>query len=318
MKKKHLGIIAITATVILCLVLARMGSFHHSDHSGTSDEASTVSGVLPHKDGWELGEKGVSYYRNHEKVTGWFYVRRATYYFDKAGYMVTGWAKISGKIYYFRDDGKMLGDGWMTDDYGTHYLEADGAAACGKKEIDDQIYLFSDKGVLLKNRWVGNSYAGEDGIMVTDQDIDGLYIDENGERIFEGTFGSGGCLYMPSVGVEVPSYKTAGDEEGQRITDRENCAARLTSFHMPVIADHKNQGFEAIKDCVPGETTAFLLTEKKVRQYRCLAIFTGFNAERDITDQEGVSIDDYDADLCLYTCNEDWKHVTIVLFEKYH
>lgn len=268
------------------------------------------------KTGWvTLGDDSY-YFTDTDMTRGWYDEDNSRYYFSQDGKMVTGWIRIDGNFYYFTDKGKMMRNGWFADGNTDYYLFADGHAACGQTKLDGRIYCFSDTGRLLKNTWTGNSYAGEDGTLQTSCTIDGLRVDKKGRKIYDGDYGDGGSLYIPTLGVKVPAWKTEGGSEGQRITDAANSAALLTSFKMPVIADHKNQGFEAIKSSVPEDTIAFVLTPDSVTEYLCSSIFTGTNVENDILDSTGKSIDGLSSDLCLYTCNENWRHVTIVLFQK--
>ena len=268
------------------------------------------------KTGW-ITLSGNTYYFTPDGIkTGWFDYDGARYYFSQKGIMAAGWNKIQGKMYNFDEKGRLRRDGWFEDDYGSYYLHKDGHAATGRTEIGNVSYCFSERGLLLRNKWVGNSFYGSDGSLQTNRDIDGLWVDEKGDKVFYGSYGSGGSLYIPTVQIQVPAYLTPGGSKGQEITDRADSAASLTSFNKPVIADHKNQGFEQIKSCLPATTRAFLLTEDTVTEYICSAICTGTNTEHDILDSSGVSIDDRKADLVLYTCNEDWRHVTIVFFRK--
>lgn len=266
--------------------------------------------------GWIYLPEGTWYFDEDGMKTGWFKEGNSKYYFDKTGHMMTGWIRVDGRIYNFRENGQLRNDGWYDDESGTYYLTSDGHAVSGKTTIGGQTYLFSDSCKLLRNTWSGNNYAGDDGSMQTSCNVDGLNIDEHGDKVYNSSYGSGGSLFMPSISLQVPAWLTEGGEEGQEITDRFNSAAYLTSFNKPVIADHKNQGFEAIKGCIPESTVAFLLTPDSVCEYICTAVFNGSNVENDLLDPAGVSIDDREADLCLYTCNENWRHVTIVLFRK--
>ena len=271
-------------------------------------------GVL--QTGWIHLSEDTYYFDENGMKTGWFEDKHRTWYFTEDGKMLTGWGKISGRLYNFREDGTLRNDGWYQEGQNTYYLNPDGHASSGRAIIDNQVYFFSDSCRMFQNCWVGNSYAGEDGVMVRSLSIDGLSVDDAGVKVYHGSYGSGGSLYIPSLSLKVPVYLTPGGPEGQDITDRGNSAACLTSFRMPVIADHKNQGFEAIKQCLPGRTIAFVLTPDSVTEYVCTSLCVGSNVEDDILDAAGKTIDDSGADLCLYTCNEDWKHVTIVFFRK--
>lgn len=85
------------------------------------------------------------------------------YFTQKAspGYAV-GWKKIGKYHYYFN-----------TDKY----------AAVGWKLIKNDWYYFNAKGRMLSGIWIDDSYLGADGKMVKNTVIDGILIDENGNRI---------------------------------------------------------------------------------------------------------------------------------------
>ena len=268
------------------------------------------------KTGWVNTEEGKYYISEEGMLTGWQEIDGNRYCFAPDGIMRTGWVREEGNLYCLGPDGVMRTSEWIREDRATYYVKEDGRAASGKTDIDGKTYLFTKDCLLARNAWVGNSHADKHGVMETDTLVDGLAIDGKGNKIFDGAYGDGGNLFIPSVGVEVPLYKTEGDEHGQEITDRGYSAALLTSFAMPVIADHKNQGFERIKTCLPNKTKALILTRNQVEEYLCTARMVGSNVEDDILDDQGNSIDYSGADLCLYTCNEDWRHVTIVLFDK--
>ena len=268
------------------------------------------------KTGWVESDGAKYYFSPDGMETGWQEIDGAVYFFSASGIMKTGWMKEEGNLYCLGPDGVLRTGEWIREDKGTYYVKEDGKAARGKTVIDGKTYLFDSHCLLARNAWVGNSHADRHGIMETNCRVDGLDIDGNGNKVFDGAYGDGGNLYIPSVEVEVPLYKTEGDQHGQDITDRGYSAAMLTSFAMPVIADHKNQGFERIKSCIPDRTKALILTKNQVKVYICTDIVQGSNVEDDILDDQGKSIDYSGADLCLYTCNEDWRHVTIVFFDE--
>ena len=270
----------------------------------------------PRRTGWITYEGETYFMGKKDRTTGWMEDKGRRYYFDREGRMVTGWFVLGGNRYLFDKKGALITNKWHQEDANTYFLAGDGHAVSGKVKIKGQIYLFSDDCLLLRNQWLGNSYADEDGKMVRNTNIHGLPVDARGERVFHGDYGDAGCLLIPDTGVQVPLYENEGDDEGQVITDRQNSAVYFTSFRMPVIADHNNQGFEKIKGCIPDVTYAFVLTKNRVNEYQCTKICNGTNTLEDILDDRGVSVDYSGADLCLYTCNEDWRHVTVVFFDE--
>lgn len=280
-------------------------------------EGKYYSGEEGLQRGWAEIDGGRYYFdADGRMASGWIDVDGSRYCLGTDGRMITGWVREKGILYCLGEDGALRTSSWIEEDKGTYYVDKEGKAVSGKKTIEGTNYLFGKDCRLKRNVWVGNSHSDEDGVMETNCMVDGLFIDSKGNKVFGGTYGDGGNLFMDSAGIEVPLYKTEGDEHGQAITDRAYSAAWLTSFNMPVIADHKNQGFERIKSCIPGETKALILTKNTVTEYRCTDVIQGSNVEDDILDDQGVSIDESGADLCLYTCNEDWRHVTIVYFSR--
>lgn len=119
-----------------------------------------------------------------------------------------------------------------------------------------------------------------------------------------------GNFQIESVGINVKCY----DSHEQYIVDKKNSAAYFYGFGHYIIADHKNQGFDAIKSCSIG-TTATLTTENGIQTFVCIDKIKGHNTGKYLTDETGVSISEYhEGALVCYTCNENWQNITIVFF----
>lgn len=129
--------------------------------------------------------------------------------------------------------------------------------------------------------------------------------------------GSGyvGTLEVKSVGLQVKVYNVHQTEpytDSQTITDRKDSACMLELDGQVFIADHKNQGFDKIKQVTAGKTVATLGGKK----YRCVKKFNGRNEISQLVDNDGTNVTKYGADIVMYTCNQDWRHVTITLWNE--
>ena len=133
------------------------------------------------------------------------------------------------------------------------------------------------------------------------------------ERNFKEKYGYICNVISEDLGINVPvcSYMTC-DYSPQYLTDKENCAAFIYMCRKEVIADHKHQGFDKIKLAKPGKTT---LTFDN-NTYICIDKFNGHNTGKELTDQNYKFIDmSFPGTLILYTCNDNWKNVTITLWD---
>lgn len=87
--------------------------------------------------------------------------------------------------------------------------------------------------------------------------------DLDAAMINQGTYGR---LVIPDVGINVALNLVPSGEE-QAVTDRKDSAAWIPWGRETLIADHKNQGFDAIKKCVPGKTKAYIGTTEGITTY---------------------------------------------------
>lgn len=136
-----------------------------------------------------------------------------------------------------------------------------------------------------------------------------------------GGAGNAGTLYIPSVGLTVPIYEgTWNLSADQAIVDRQNSAVYGPAGYYACcdfIADHTDQGFSKIKEAEPGWTKAYVVrTDGSVQTYICTDKFKGHNTGDDLTDWSGNSIKQNNAGgLGMYTCNENWRNITIVFWQ---
>jgi outer membrane biosynthesis protein TonB len=119
-----------------------------------------------------------------------------------------------------------------------------------------------------------------------------------------------GRFKISSVGVNVACY--AGSE--QSIVDAQDSAAYFYGFGHIIIGDHKHQGFSAIKSCSVG-TKARMVTKNGTETFTCVGKIQGHNTGYELTDANYVPINNlYPGSIACYTCNDNWKNVTIVFF----
>ena len=120
-----------------------------------------------------------------------------------------------------------------------------------------------------------------------------------------------GRFKIPAVGVNVACYASSS----QATVDAADSAAYFyTSGHL-TIADHKHQGFSAIRSCSKGMKGS-LSTSSGTKNYICVDRINGHNTGYELTDANYNSIDSmYPGTLVLYTCNENWQNVTIVFLK---
>ena len=120
-----------------------------------------------------------------------------------------------------------------------------------------------------------------------------------------------GRFKIPAVGVNVACYASSS----QATVDAADSAAYFyTSGHL-TIADHKHQGFSAIRSCSKG-MKASLSTSSGTKNYICVDRINGHNTGYELTDANYNSIDSmYPGTLVLYTCNENWQNITIVFLK---
>lgn len=119
-------------------------------------------------------------------------------------------------------------------------------------------------------------------------------------------YGDIGRLYVSNINVAL--YE--GLE--QEICDTIDSACYKMHKGVIIIADHSHQGFDAIKDCRPGDVCVVRYEDGTADVYECTVYEpNGKNLKNDLADSNGTSIFDSGADMIMYTCNEDWENVTI-------
>nr|WP_027871476.1 hypothetical protein [[Eubacterium] cellulosolvens] len=131
--------------------------------------------------------------------------------------------------------------------------------------------------------------------------------------------GSAGGFCSPDLGINVQLYSTPLEADGgtyaQAIVDAEGQAASFSLNGHTCIADHWNQGFEAINNAVPDSTRAILMQGGVPTEYVCVANIQGHNTESDLTDNNYNTIDSIcPGTIVLYTCHGCWQNITITFW----
>lgn len=120
-------------------------------------------------------------------------------------------------------------------------------------------------------------------------------------------------LTIPSVGVNVACFWA--NSNLQSYVDASDSAAFFNYGYQDVIADHRHQGFSAMKGSAIG-SYAYLDYGSYKKTYVCVANFKGHNTGSSLTDLEGNDIAYMnEGGIAMYTCNENWQNVTITLWQ---
>lgn len=117
-----------------------------------------------------------------------------------------------------------------------------------------------------------------------------------------------GRLEIPSVGVDVALFSSSS----QGVVDATDSAACFPLGSCMVIADHANQGFDAIKSVGVG-TVAYINNGSSRTKLVCTGKCNGTNTGTDLLDNNGVSVSARSG-YVFYTCNSVWQDVTVVFF----
>ena len=124
-------------------------------------------------------------------------------------------------------------------------------------------------------------------------------------------YGNIGRLYIKNHSVAL--YNSLS----QATCDAWDSACYGTWSNVIIIADHKNQGFDIIKTCKPGDTCYILHQDGAKEQFICTKIEpNGRNMETDVLDRYGNSAYEAGYNMFMYTCNENWKNITITYWNR--
>lgn len=134
------------------------------------------------------------------------------------------------------------------------------------------------------------------------------------------SYGTFGRLDIPSIGIGVAlNYVDLRDGTAQSVVDAYDSAAYFFWHDCKyVIADHNNQGFANLRNAQVGSYAQISKADGYVDTYICTRVCTdGRNTQYDLLDEYGISADSFEnCCLLMYTCNQDWEHITLTFWEK--
>lgn len=136
-----------------------------------------------------------------------------------------------------------------------------------------------------------------------------------GQTFGTGVEGNAGRLVIPEFEFAVPLYYDwSGDI--QVICDANDSALYVTCGTTPVIGDHKNQGFDVIKSCYEG-MLCYIEQNGEYTRYECVFVDPdGYNDSWDLWTGGQSALFFGPEYMACYTCNQDWMHVTIVMWKQ--
>lgn len=130
--------------------------------------------------------------------------------------------------------------------------------------------------------------------------------------------GSIGRLYIPSQGFSVKLEDAEGLslDQAQTLVDKQDTAVKICDDYKAsvAIADHTEQGFHVIKNLKGGDKVFLKLANGvgDIEEYAVEFVDPNcINTHDNLYLSTGESIIDLGG-IYMYTCNEDWRHVTIV------
>ena len=124
-----------------------------------------------------------------------------------------------------------------------------------------------------------------------------------------------GRLIIPDVDLDVAVIRASiyNGSHNQAVVDAKDSAAWMYDWGAAVlIGDHNNQGFEKMKAAVPNVTKCYINNGDTIKTYICIKNIQGHNTGSSITDANYRSLNgDNSGGLIMYTCNENWRNITI-------
>lgn len=196
--------------------------------------------------------------------------------------------------------------GWVNSDYLTE---------CEEEELkENKIKVYSQDEIIEDETYDTEIVDTNQNITITDGDeftLSGYNYDKN--------FGEIGRFIIPDTGVDVAVYVISFDNDygySQGVVDRQDSAGMYLDTPTQIIADHKNQGFEGIKNCVYGTRAYLLHGDGTYYEYMCTGVDPNcINDEYHLYTSGGVDILSTNVGaMVAYTCNENWQHITMTYF----
>ena len=133
------------------------------------------------------------------------------------------------------------------------------------------------------------------------------------------SFGSAGRLDIVSVHIGVSLYLAdLYDGNVQSIVDAQDSAAIfIYKDKIPVIADHNNQGFFSLKNVSVGDIAVISTPDGSKDEYICTRICSaGHNMGTYLLDEYGNDVENCSADLVMYTCQDSWRNIVLVFWQR--
>ena len=136
-----------------------------------------------------------------------------------------------------------------------------------------------------------------------------------------GRQGTKGRLVFEELDYSVAVYEAFEGYNAacQQIVDAEDSAAWMLwlDSKSPIIADHSNQGFDIIKKSQIGDT-CYIVNGESYQKYQCILVDNnGINERTDMYLSDGYNFmrANDPGRLYMYTCNDGWYHITVVVWE---
>lgn len=128
-----------------------------------------------------------------------------------------------------------------------------------------------------------------------------------------------GRLIIPDVDLDVAVIRASiyNGSHNQAVVDARDSAAWMYDWGAAVlIGDHNNQGFEKMKGAIPNVTKCYINNGDTIKTYICIKNIQGHNTGSSITDANYRSLSgDNAGGLIMYTCNENWRNITITYWK---
>ena len=128
-----------------------------------------------------------------------------------------------------------------------------------------------------------------------------------------------GRLIIPDVDLDVAVIRASiyNGSHNQAVVDARDSAAWMYDWGAAVlIGDHNNQGFEKMKGAIPNVTKCYINNGDTIKTYICIKNIQGHNTGSSITDANYRSLNgDNSGGLIMYTCNENWRNITITYWK---
>ncbi len=176
--------------------------------------------VPENKNGFIEENDNVYYYKNNQKVTGWFTDNGKKYYADSDGIVQFGWTDIDGKRYYL-DEAEGYAVTGLNEIYGEkYYFDENGVMIKGFKVISGKTYYFDTDGIMLIGWQVVNNnwyYFGDDGVMRTGlQKLSNNYFLFNSNGVMQTGFKTvnGKKYYFNEDGVRLSDWQWIKNSKG--------------------------------------------------------------------------------------------------------